>query len=266
MPTDDHRIAHGPDDAAAAASSSSSPPDLLDLERRHGRTQRLAALGALVARLAHELGTPLHSIAGHLDLVLDDPATSPETRHRLEVVAGEVRRLSRLIRRYLEHLRTPQPRPVPTDLRAVVLDVLGALEPGLGRADVALELDFAPGVEAPIACDRDQIEQVIVNLVQNAIDAMPQGGALTVRLDHAERGRALSVCDAGTGIPADVRDHVFEPFFTTKGGGRGSGLGLAICREIARAHGGDVRLASKSGLGTVVTVTLKPQDGARSPA
>ena len=264
MPTDDLRIVDDHGDAARAASP--LPPALLDLERRHGRTQRLAALGALVARLAHELGTPLHSIAGHLDLILDDPTTPPTTRHRLEVVSGEVRRLSRLIRRYLEHLRTPQPSPTPTDLRSVVLDVLDALEPTLTRTGVQLELDFAPGVEAPIACDRDQIEQLIVNLVQNAVDAMPAGGELTVRLDHADTGRALSVCDEGSGIAAEVREHVFEPFFTTKGGGRGSGLGLAICREIARAHGGEVQLASKAGIGTVVTVTLMPLTTSRGQA
>lgn len=261
---DDLRIAHGPEDAATAASSGPSQRALLALERRQGRTQRLAALGALVARLAHELGTPLHSIAGHLDLILEDPETSAATRERLDVVSGEVRRLSKMIRRYLEHLKTPQPNLRPVDLTAVIVDVLRWLEPTIGRAGTRLELDFAPGVESPLACDREQIEQVIVNLVQNAVDAMPHGGDLTIRVDHAGAGRAISVCDTGVGVSADARPHVFEPFFTTKKGGRGSGLGLAICREIARAHGGEVRLAGKQGVGTVVTVTLTAEAGPRS--
>ena len=258
MSSADPRIPNEPDGAAPVAPSDPAAASLLDLERRRGRTQRLAALGALVARLAHELGTPLHSIAGHVDLVMRDEGVPPAARARLELVSQEVRRLSRLIRRYLERLRTPLPAPEPQDLHAVVQDVLAMLGPVLAERDIALGIDVDEGVEAPIAFDRDQIEQVVFNLVQNAIDAMPKGGTLTIRLGCSGLGRSLSVCDSGRGVAPDVREHVFEPFFTTKGGGRGSGLGLAICREIARAHGGDVRLDSKPGLGTVVTVTIQP--------
>ena len=261
---DDACFAPGSEDAAWAASSAPSQRALLELERRQGRTQRAAALGALVARLAHELGTPLHSIAGHLDLMLEDEGTPARTRQRIEVVAGEVQRLSKLIRRYLEHLRAPAPAPRPVDLARLARDVTSCMEPLIRRAGVRIAFDVTPGAEAPFHCDRDQIEQVLVNLLKNALDAMPDGGDLTIRLDRGEGSRVLSVADTGTGIAPDVREHVFEPFFTTKGGGRGTGLGLAICREIARAHGGDIRLDSRPGVGTVVTLTLHEQTEARS--
>lgn len=262
MPPDDPRMAPDPVDAAGSGPSDGSPASLFAFERRHGRTQRLAALGAMVARLAHELGTPLHSISGHLDLVAGDPDLPADARERLGVVSGEVRRLSRLIRRYLEHVRAPAPACRPEDLCAIVEDVLGVLGPVLEARDVTPSVDYDDGVSAPLRCDRDQVEQVVFNLVQNAIDAMPEGGRLTIRLGHAGAGRALSVGDSGHGVPRDLRDHVFEPFFTTKGGGRGTGLGLAVCREIARAHGGDIRLDSRPGIGTVVTVTIQPQEAA----
>jgi len=233
-------------------------PPLLALQHKLAQAQRAAALGALVGRLAHELGTPLHSMAGHLDLMLADADLTEKLRRRTEIIAGEVSRLSVMIRRYLRRLRTPDPLPVPTDVHALLHGVLEVLEPLLSRQQIALELDFEPGVERPIACDRDQVEQVVLNLVQNAIDAMPRGGTLVIRASSTGEGRAISVCDSGRGVPPEYLAYVFEPFFTTKEAGRGSGLGLAICREIARAHGGDILLDSKPGEGTVVTVTLEP--------
>jgi signal transduction histidine kinase len=240
------------------AGAARSAPPLLALQRKLAQTQRAAALGALVGRLAHELGTPLHSIAGHLDLMLADADLTEKLRKRTEIIAGEVSRLSVMIRRYLRRLRTPGPLPTPTDVHAVLQGVLEVLEPLLRRQQIVLELDIEPGVEKPIACDRDQLEQVIVNLAQNAIDAMPRGGALVIRASSTGEGRAISFCDSGRGVPSEYMTYVFEPFFTTKEEGRGSGLGLAICREIARAHGGDIRLDSKPGEGTIVTVTLEP--------
>jgi signal transduction histidine kinase len=231
---------------------------LLSLQHKLAQSQRAAALGALAGRLAHELGTPLHSISGHLDLMLADEGLAGDLRKRTEIVSGEVARLSLLIRRYLRRLRTPDPAPRPTDVRALVENVLDVLEPILDRQGVELELDFEVGVEELFSCDGDQVEQVVLNLVQNAIDAMPGGGRLVLRAGPTEDGRAISVCDSGRGIPSRYIEYVFEPFFTTKGAHRGSGLGLAICREIARAHGGDILLDSKPGLGTIVTLTLEP--------
>ena len=230
--------------------------DLLALQRRLARAERFAALGALAARLAHELGTPLHSVAGHLDLLLADKRLPPELRERAEIVAGEVDRLSTLIRSHLRRLRAPQPKPRRTDLNALIVRIVEVMRPLLGARGIEPVLDLQEAAGEPFPCDPARVEQVVVNLVQNAIDAMPDGGRLGIATTVTESGRAVSVADDGLGIDPDHLDRVFEPFFTTKRPGRGTGLGLSLCREIARAHGGDVAIDSKPDLGTVVTLSL----------
>jgi signal transduction histidine kinase len=237
-------------------SGTGTKQELLDLQRRLSQSQRVAALGALVARLAHELGTPLHSIAGHLDLILTDAALPAHLRERGRIVAGEVDRLSLQIRGYLRRLRAPEPAYAPTDLNALVRATTEVLEPALVQRGVDLDLDLAPEAAESFPCDRDHVEQVLLNLIQNALDAMPAGGRLVIRTTVTEGGRSISVCDSGHGIAPAIQDRVFDAFFTTKEVGRGSGLGLAICREIARSHGGDILLDSEPSVGTIVTLTL----------
>jgi signal transduction histidine kinase len=231
--------------------------ELLDLQRRLAESERFAALGALLGSLAHELGTPLHSIAGHLQLLLAEGGLPPETRRRLEIVGGEVERLTKLIRRHLTRLRAPEPRPAPTRLADLLGRVLEIMDPILESSGITARLDVEPGVEAPFTCDPEQLEQVALNLIHNARDAMPAGGHLTLRIARTPSGAALSVCDTGSGIPAQMLAHVFEPFVSSKRPGRGSGLGLGLCREIVRRHGGDVLLDSQPGEGTIVTVHLR---------
>lgn len=237
-----------------------------DLERRLAETQKMAALGALVARLAHEIGTPLHSMGGHLDLLLADPGVGESARRRVEILSGEVSRLSMLIRRYLVRLRPPEPARRSTDLAALCRHVVDILEPSLESRGIELGIDVGGAGAAPVACDRHQIEQVLLNLVQNAVDAMPAGGLVTIRLDGSDEGRTISVADSGRGFPEHLRDRIFEPFFTTKPPGRGSGLGLAICREVAQAHGGDIRFDSKAGVGTTVTLSIAAPAEAGDPS
>jgi len=225
-------------------------------QRQLGRAERLAALGALAARLAHELGTPLHSVAGHLDLMLADDGLSTALRERALVIAGEVDRLGALIRNHLKRLRSPQPEIEATDLSSLVGRIIDLMRPLLEVRSVSVELDLPPDADEPFFCDPRQIEQVVLNLVQNALDAMPQGGSLILRTMVTGSGRAISVADSGCGVAPEHLDRVFEPFFTTKGAGHGTGLGLPLCREIAHNHGGDIVLDSKPGMGTVVTLTL----------
>jgi signal transduction histidine kinase len=240
--------------------------DLLALQRRLGRAERLVALGAMAAKLAHELGTPLHSVAGHLDLLLAQEELPLPVRERAEIVAGEVERLGLLIRRHLRWLRSPEPEPVPTNVNSLMERIMAVMRPVLEVRSIASSLDLDPEAAAPFPCDARHVEQVVMNLVQNALDAMPEGGSLVVRTAVTESGRAISVCDDGDGIPEEHIDRVFEPFFTTKEAGRGTGLGLSLCREIARNHGGDIVLDSKPGIGTVVTLTLAgPAGGEETP-
>ncbi|MHC4939019.1 MAG: sensor histidine kinase [Planctomycetota bacterium] len=230
--------------------------ELLIHQRRLARAERLAALGALVARLAHEVGTPLHSIAGHLDLMLADDCLPTSARDRAVVIAGEVDRLTALIRGHLRRLRAPDPELEKTDLSALIARILGVLAPVLDVRSIDVRFDPAPGASDPFRCDPRQVEQVVLNLVQNALDAMPAGGRLVIRLTRTNSGRAISVADSGSGVSPEIQSRVFEPFFSTKEAGQGTGLGLALCREIARSHGGDILLDSDPGIGTVVTLIL----------
>ncbi|MHC4409539.1 MAG: sensor histidine kinase [Planctomycetota bacterium] len=229
---------------------------LLVHQRRLAGAERLAALGALVARLAHEVGTPLHSIAGHLDQMLADEQLPGAARDRVEIIGGEVDRLISLIRGHLRRLRAPDPELEETNLAALIARILGVMDPVLDVRSIEVRYDEAPGASEPFLCDPRQVEQVVLNLVQNALDAMPTGGTLVIRVSQTESGHAISVADSGSGVPAEIQDRVFEPFFSTKEAGQGTGLGLALCREIARGHGGDILLDSEPGIGTVVTLTL----------
>ncbi|MHC4953168.1 MAG: sensor histidine kinase [Planctomycetota bacterium] len=242
--------------SAVTDALSEQQSQLLVYQRRLARAERMAALGALVARLAHEVGTPLHSIAGHLQLILSDPGLSDPLRERADVISGEVDRLTRLMRGYLRQLRAPEPELEDTDLGALIERILGVMAPLLEVRSIEVQIDVALGADRPFPCDPAQVEQVILNLVQNALDAMPSGGRLIIRAAETENGRAISVADSGSGVPAGIRERVFEPFFSTKEVGQGTGLGLSLCREIARSHGGDIILDSDPVFGTVVTLTL----------
>lgn len=240
----------------AQRSSAETQSELLELQRRLAQAERLAALGALVATLAHELGTPLHSVAGHLDLVLDEPELPAAARERLAIVAGEVERLSGLIRKHLRRLRAPLPEPRPTDVNRLVAHIVEVMRPLFLARGIDCVSEFARGAAVELRCDPDQIEQVVLNLVQNALDAMPDGGRLEIRTSRTAHGRAISVADSGRGVAPEHLGRVFDPFFSTKRSDEGTGLGLALCLEIARSHGGDIVLDSKPGVGTVVTLTL----------
>ena len=155
-------------------------------------------------------------------------------------------------------LRTNDAAVRSTDLNALVESLLAMMQPVLDAHGITVlrELDEAAGEE--FSCDALQVEQALVNLIQNAIDAMAGGGSLRVTTRCAGRGRVISVADNGSGVAEEDVDRLFEPFFSTKSQSGGCGLGLVICREVARNHGGSIVLDSKPGLGTVVTLTLGP--------
>ena len=232
--------------------------ELLELQRRVARSEQLAALGAMAARLAHELGTPLHSVAGHLELLLAEAELPDAARDRIGIVAREVDRLGRLIRTNLRRLRTSDAAVRPADVNALVASVLTMMQPVLDAHGITVQREFDPRAAEEFSCDAMQIEQALVNLIQNSIDAMTGGGTLSVTTRAAGRGRVISVADDGVGVAEEDQGRLFEPFFSTKSQSGGCGLGLVICREVARNHGGSIVLDSKPGLGAVVTLTLGP--------
>jgi signal transduction histidine kinase len=239
---------------------------LLETRRELGDKERLAALGQLAAQLAHEIGTPLGSVSGHLQLAMTARGVPAPLKERLQVVSREVERVSKIVRDYLDSTRTVKPERIAVDLPRLVdeaADIALGAERG-ARVAVGQEI---PREASELATDPALLRQILVNLFTNAADAIaPSGGHITVRARLADGQVHLAVDDDGVGISPEDAARIFEPFYTTKGRGKGTGLGLAICREIATALGGRISVESAPGRGSTFTLTLPREHSDRSAA
>lgn len=216
---------------------------------------RLATIGKLTAGVAHELNEPLGAILGFAQLSLDSAGLPPGARRDSERIVQSALHAREIIRKLMFFGRQTPPGRAEVDLNLVVQDGLDLLEPRLVRQGIRASIALNSALPLILA-DRSQLLQVVVNLVINAIQAMPDGGSLTVRTDPADMGAALSVEDTGVGMSEDVRSQVFLPFFTTKDVGEGTGLGLSVAHGIVTAHGGTIDVASEPGRGSVFIVRL----------
>ena len=221
------------------------------------RQQRLVVLGKLVATIAHKIGTPLTAISGHLQLLLEDPRLSSEFHPRIQTVFEQTQRLNSVMKDLLNFVRTPNFSLGPVDIGHCLEQSRQLFHPILEKQHIMLNIQIEPSL--PLAwADSLQLQEAFNNLIDNAIDAMPDGGNLTVhawpqksqRKGEEEPGIAIEIRDTGVGIPEHLHDKVLEPFFTTKDIGDGTGLGLAITSEIIQQHNGKLSLESKEGHGT----------------
>jgi PAS domain S-box-containing protein len=232
---------------------------LLETERRARAAEALASIGTLTAGLAHEVGGPMNVILGYAQMI--ENSTSEETvRDRARIIREQVSRISGIIETLLAFAR---PRPVlksPVQLERTLTEVLRFLSEELRKRDVAIEQHFEP-VPA-IRGDGAKLQQLFLNLFLNAVDAMPDGGALRVSLESCEPGEVeVRVADTGAGIPPEALVKIFEPFFTSKPRGKGSGLGLAVAKGIVSDHDGRIDVASELDKGTEFRVSF-PIDAA----
>lgn len=239
----------------------------LDLERQLRQAEVLSVAGRLATGLAHEVGTPLNIISGRAEFVLQTLPRDDRHREDLEVMIGQIDRISGIIRSLLDMVRPAKPEAQPTSLPVLVDRLLPLLRHGAQRRGSTLRAAIPPDLPAVLA-DPNQLQQVLINLVMNAIEATPPGGRvdLTARPRPAASGAGveITVADTGAGMFPEVLLRAFEPFFSTKPPGQGTGLGLAICRDIVREHGGEIRLESRPGAGTTATIWL-PQAEAGAP-
>ncbi|MEZ4387241.1 MAG: ATP-binding protein [Candidatus Krumholzibacteriia bacterium] len=219
-------------------------------------SERLAMLGSLSSGLAHELGTPLNVVAGRAKMISGGQLAPDAITESALIIRSQADRMTALVRQFLDYARRGSTTPAPVDLGDLAARCLEMLRMAARKAGVELRLD-APGPLPLVMVDRVQMEQVLMNLVMNGIQAMPRGGTLEVRLAVEPDGRlAMHVVDEGVGIPPEHLAQVCEPFFTTKQTGQGTGLGLSIVKGIVDDNGGSLELASEVGRGTVVTVRL----------
>ena len=229
----------------------------LALQDEAARHERLAALGGMAAVLAHEIRNPLGGIKGLAQFLGEKRWEDPAQTEMVRAIAGEATRLERLVNDLLTYARPRPPEGRPTDVPATLREVVAMAQPAADAAGVKTALhvsDALPSVQA----DPDQMKQLFANLVLNAIQSMPDGGAVTVavRTRNGGRGSAIEVrvADSGPGISEGDLPHIFEPFYTTRT--KGTGLGLAICRQIAEAHGGTIQVAGTGPQGTTIAATI----------
>jgi hypothetical protein len=229
------------------------------LEAQAERSHRLESLGQLAGGIAHDFNNLLGVILNYTAL-LTRRAADPTTTGDLGEIRAAAERGAALTRQLLTFARRDVANPEPLDVNDVVRDVVSMLERTLGEG-IELHLDLAA---RPVVAnvDRQQLEQIVMNLAINSRDAMPGGGRITIATDHVERDRvAVRVTDEGEGMPPEVVGRAFEPFFTTKAHGKGTGLGLATVYGIVRQNDGEVRIHSEVGAGTTVAITLPGADG-----
>ena len=239
-------------------------------------SERVQALTLLAASVAHEIGNPLNALHIHLQLMerevkkmknddwrvaADGRVTSPpslrEVSQRLsqylEVAKGEINRLDYIITQFLQAIRPVTPQPKLVSLNEIVEKTLDLLKPELTNRGLNVKTKLTRRLPAaPV--DATQLQQVLVNLIKNAMQAMTRGGTLTLQTGEGAEGVWVSVVDTGGGIPQEQINRIFEPFFTTKK--KGTGLGLMIVQRIVRAHGGKIELESHAGRGTTFRVWL----------
>ncbi len=228
-------------------------------ENRLLQAAKLAAVGEMAAGIAHELNNPLTTVTGFSEIVLDELSEDSPHRDELEMVLKEARRASGVVRRLLDFSRQGERLRARADLNEVVNDVIALTRHLILTNDVILKLDLNDSLPW-ISIDANQMKQVLLNLIHNALQAMKGGGELIVSTHPARRESrdwiVMSVKDSGTGIPREDQSRIFEPFFTTKGDRGGTGLGLSVTYGIVTDHGGSIEISSKPGHGSTFDVWL----------
>ncbi len=227
------------------------------LEARLLQSEKLSAVGQLAGGVAHEINNPLGVILGFAQSLARRVKSGHAWELPVRSIEREALRCKNLVQDLLVFSRQARTRTEEFDVNEAVESALSLVQAQARVRSVELRKDA--GLTGRMRGDRNQIQQVVINLCSNAIDAMPEGGTLTVRTRRGASGQViLEIEDNGSGIPLELRTKIFEPFFTTKEPGRGTGLGLSLVHEIVAKHGGEIDLRSEVGRGTTFTVRLPP--------
>ncbi|HMU56154.1 MAG TPA: ATP-binding protein [Nitrospira sp.] len=236
------------------------------VQRAAVRAQRLSAIGQFAATVAHKIGTPLTALSGHVQLLMEDLSLPSKVRGRLQMVEAQIERTSCIIQDLLLYARREPPVRTRTDMNECLEDCMTLFKTECDRLHIACITELAADLP-PVEVDRQQMQETVNHLIENALQAMPNGGSLCLRTRTAEgaaiwrgssrsTGVAVEIVDTGQGINPDHLTQIFQPFFTTKQAGRGTGLGLAIVQETVRAHEGRIMVESEPGKGTSFVIYL----------
>jgi anti-anti-sigma factor len=222
------------------------------------QAEKLATAANLAARVAHEISNPLYGIKGALEIIAEDFPGDSQKKELLDTSLKEIQRISLLLNNILDFSR-PQPNHFTnTDINKILEETLSFIGNELTERNVELKMSLSQNIP-PIMVSADQLRQVFLNLIKNALEAMPEGGRLKVmsQLIHKEEDFVqIDFSDTGCGIPKDNLDKVFDPFFTTKFDNKGMGLGLAVTKDIIQRHGGTIQVKSEEQKGTTFSILL----------
>ncbi len=228
--------------------------EVKQMQEQLRRTERLAELGTLASGMAHEIGTPMNVIQGRAEYLLQRTTEEP-IKKGLATIIAQVERITKIMNQLLTFARRRPIERKPMDLKKTIADCLDIVQERLKQHRVEVETSYAEPLPL-VHADPDQMSQVLLNLVLNAIQAMPEGGRLSLALEPEGPGMKLSVADTGSGMPAETLNKIFDPFFTTKDVGAGTGLGLTVVHGIVEDHGGAIHVYSVPGRGTTFTIHL----------
>jgi two-component system NtrC family sensor kinase len=236
------------------------------ISRAFVRSAKLASIGELTTGLAHEINNPLAIISAEQTNIIDvltdkksGPAEYQQALDSLKRCQNQVRRCALITQKLLQFGRSKEPRVEPITLAPRLKEIMTLMERQANLRDISIRLDVDETLP-PVMADPVELEQVIVNLLNNAFDAMPNGGEIIIRAKVAADRVRLEVADSGTGISPEDIERVLEPFFTTKPVGKGTGLGLSVCYGIVSSWGGDIEISSQVGSGTTIRLYLAYQN------
>jgi PAS domain S-box-containing protein len=225
-------------------------------------SEKLASIGLLSAGVAHEINTPLTGISSYVQM-LQKQLTDKHYAQILEKIEAQTDRVGRIIKNLLAFARNPSTSAfLRVDLKESINEIISLIDYKLKTMNIALELDLQS--VRPVWAQGERLQQVFINIILNALDAMPGGGTLRIGLAEADGQAVVRISDSGTGIQPQHLPHIFDPFFTTKGVGKGTGLGLSISYAIINEHEGRISVASEVGAGTTFAISI-PVDPGRKP-
>jgi signal transduction histidine kinase len=228
---------------------------LFAARRELARSEQLAAAGQMAATVAHQVGTPLNLISGYVQMIQTDLPSESASAVRLRTVQEQIRKVTTIVQGLLDQAGRPLLNRTEVAAGELVEGVCELARPSLAAAGIALRTVVGPGLPV-LEVDAGQLEQVLLNLITNSLDAMPEGGELLVTAGTSGGYVEVTVADSGHGIDPLHVGRVFDPLFTTKERGKGTGLGLTIARDVVAAHGGTIAVSSRRGEGTEVKVRL----------
>jgi signal transduction histidine kinase/CheY-like chemotaxis protein len=222
-------------------------------QQQLSQSAKLAALGKLVSDMAHEVNNPLMIISGSAQLCMMEGIPEAEVKNHLKIIFNECKKSKDIIQRLLKFSRPSRGILKEKDINSSIESIVSIIEHQFGIEGVTIKRTYAPGLPL-IMIDDEQLQEVFMNLLNNAKDAMSGGGEISVNTSVAGEAIKIDFSDKGCGMPEEVIKHIFEPFFTTKE--KGNGLGLSVCYGIIKAHNGELVFDSKPGQGTTVSIFL----------